>query len=130
MPLPLAVLDVDYAPGLDADGVGLRLRNQLGRFFLAQGYAVFRSGGGNGLHVLAGVERLDGYAAISGQGKIAPGLGIEIYLPGAKRLIAFAGKSAGVGLPDGDVGVLPFGYIDGAIRKAKSRTLTARDLLD
>ena len=125
-PLCVGMVDVDYKPGEDRDGTGRRMRNQLARLWRDAGYGLSRSQSGKSFHCWFRLDRRVGYRAVSCQAALGNGLGIEIYLAGAKRLIAARpGNMEGAG----EWGVMPFGYINGLMVMAKAKELRWGDML-
>lgn len=125
-PAALGVVDVDYKPAEDGDGMGRRMRNQLARLWSGAGFGLFRSQSGKSFHCWFRLDRRVGFRAVSAQAGLGSGLGVEIYLAGAKRLIAARPGGGDVG---GEWGVMPFGYINGLLVMAKAGGLRFGDLL-
>ena len=92
----LAILDFDYKPADDPDGLGAKWRDAVKSRMAAAGCPIWDSTSGNGFHAVFGIpadELGGGYAWQSEPEPYPPsgrrhGVGIDMFAPGCKRLVA------------------------------------------
>ena len=119
----LAVLNFDYQPGADPDGLGAGARDSILRWLTDAGVPCYRSNSGNGFHglVLARPDGQDWRTALPL--KKWHGAQLEIFPPGSKRLVAFnpeqptlgpAAAGGGARIPE-----MTWGELKSALRGAK-----------
>ena len=102
-PHSLFILDVDYKPSKDLEGEGLRHRDALQARYASAGLSLYHSNSGNGFHAVGQIsgEGLYGFTrngeTIHKVGNFEPlgmgtkettGLSIDLFLPGARFLVA------------------------------------------
>lgn len=97
-PVPLLVIDLDYKPGVDEDGAGLRLRDDVARDLEGMGAPIFPSASGNGRHalMLLADEDLDGWER-PGRRSVKTALAsvsYDIFPPGAMGAVALRMEAA------------------------------------
>ena len=97
---PLAALDVDYKPGADPDGAGMRQRDAVRDTLEGLGCPILPSTSGNGFHALWLLADGDCLACpregIWRLPEVLPGFGYDLYLPGARGLLVLRVAKAGL----------------------------------
>ena len=93
---PLAVIDVDYKPEGDGDGIGAECRDRIEKNALAAGLPVYRSRSGNGRHILAALREDEMVSFPDGGDKkmqLSPeragNCKVDIFLPGCRHHVAW-----------------------------------------